>query len=301
MKRETVKVFSGEMKAVTAFLAKAESLGGIQNVQQFMDKLTPEEIAWIQPSGTGDSGVRYEPGTLAGVEVELITPDNLSGDAVIFYIHGGAFTYGDIRTSRPVAAMLAKAAGLRTWTITYSLAPQHKFPKAVNEAFGVYRALLEKYPGTRIAVVGESAGATLSMTTFHKIKEAGLRMPSSITLYSHPGNFTEYVRGGKCEANEPWLTAYSGGESVLNPLISTNLGDLTGCPPLKVVADSAEYFTADSIEIAEKADALGTEVELQLWEGAFHAFPAYPTAAKDTPETAQVIEETARFILGHLG
>ena len=297
MKKEVVKAYSDKMKAVNAFFAKAEKFGGVHNVHQNLDKYAPDEFSLLESSKTADDGVSVTSLNYDGIDVELITPDNLSGSNIIYYIHGGAFTYGDVLTSRPVAAMLAKETGLRTFTITYRLAPEHKFPAAVNDCFAVYKKLLSEYPDALISIVGESAGANCSMTTALLAKQDKLVLPSSIVLISYPGDFSQYIKGGANEAAEPWLRSYIGEESPLNPLISPNFGDINGFPPLKIIVDSAEVFRADCDCLAEKADKLGIEVDYQIWEDTFHAFPAYPTSAKDTPESEQVVREISTFIL----
>ena len=304
MKKQKMKAFSEEMATVVGYLNKAKANGGMDKG----DNYTPQEMALLMPSKTGDSGVTYTPDTFHGVEVELVTPDNLTDDNIIFYIHGGAFAYGDTQMSRPFAAAMAKQAGMRVYSITYRLAPQNPYPAAVDDCFEAYQAMLEKHSGRKIAFVGESAGANLSMVTVLKAKEAGLPLPSSITLYSIPGDLTglpSRVRNADFdnmisgEFDKEMALGYFPGEDAGNPYISPNLGNLTGFPPLKVVADCKEVLFDDSDTLVEKAVKAGVEVDYQIWNGTFHAFVSFPTSAKDTPESVQVVKETAEFMKLH--
>ena len=301
MKKQIMKAYSEEMATVVGYLNKAKANGGMDKG----DNYTAQEMALLMPSKTGDSGVSYTPDTFHGVEVELVTPDHLIGDNIIFYIHGGAFAYGDTQMSRPFAAEMAKAAGMRVYSITYRLAPHNPYPAAACDCFEVYQAILEKHSGKKIALIGESAGANLSMVTVLKAKEAGLPLPSSVTLYSLPGDLTglpsrvynaetDLVIGG--DFDDGMAVGYFPGEDAGNPYISPNLGDITGFPPLKVVVDSKEVFFDDSETLVEKANKIGIEVDYQIWEGTFHAFVSFPTSAKDTPETEQVVKETVEFM-----
>ena len=300
MKREVFKAYSDKMKRVTAFFAKAEGLGGVHNVQNNIDKYTHDEVSLLEGSDTADNGISYIAENINGITTELITPDNISGKGIIFYIHGGAFTFGDVVTSRPVAAALAKESGLKVYTVSYRLAPEHKFPAAVDDCFTVYQEITSKHPNEKIAIVGESAGANCAMSTTLLAKKHDVRLPSCIVLISYPGDFTQYVKGGTHESDAQWLKVYTGDETPTNPLISPNLSDIKGFPPLFIIADANEAFRPDCDYLAEKADKLGIDVLYHVWDETFHAFPAYPTSAKDTPETEQVIKHICSFISSHL-
>jgi acetyl esterase/lipase len=91
-------------------------------------------------------------------------------------------------------------------------------------------------------------------------------------------------------------TMYAPNHDVKYPYVSPMYADLTGFPPLKLVADKEETLADDSILFAEKAKEAGVDVQLQMWEGTFHAFA---TAGKGTLETAQVMEETIAFMREH--
>ena len=57
-----------------------------------------------------EPGVTIYPDTLAGVEVELLQPEKVLGDTILFYIHGGGFSFGNTITSRGYGAALAVEA-----------------------------------------------------------------------------------------------------------------------------------------------------------------------------------------------
>jgi acetyl esterase/lipase len=309
IKRE-LNAFSDEMRGNIEFFKIARENGGLRNIANFFTKLNDRQKTLLGLSKTGDTGVSFSPDNLGGVEVELVTPDNLLGGEIVFYIHGGGFTYGNTEISRPFAAQMAKKLGLRVYTISYRLAPQFPFPAGVDDCFAVYQSLLDKYSAQKFAFVGESAGANFSIATSLKARAAGLPLPTSMTLYSLPGDFTgvhshkdnrntDYAMDLGDDADTVLSNVYCPGQSIDNPLISVNLADFSGFPPLKITADKGELLFDDSDLLAAKADKAGIEVDYQIWEDTFHAFPAYPTAAKDTPEGEQVVMETADFIREH--
>jgi acetyl esterase/lipase len=255
------------------------------------------------PSAPGVSFVAY---TLDGVETELSTPDTLLGEDVILYIHGGGMTSGNARTSRGYASLLAAETGLRVHAISYRLAPENKFPAASDDCFTVYKALLEKYPHSKIALIGESAGGYLSIVTALMAKDTGITVPASVTAYSGvtdvTGTLPSHVKNGATDKMVPAGTdgklkeMYFPDTDAKHPYISPLYGNLKGFPPVKLVAEKSETLADDSVYFAEKAKAAGVDVRLQMWEGTFHAFP---TTGKGTPEGAQVLAETVAFIREH--
>jgi len=293
---------SERMKAVREFLINAKKKGIFDGVT---DNIAPEDMEWLKPAEI-EQGVTFTPDNFNGVEVELATPEKLLGKCIILYIHGGAFTYGDTITSRPFASRLAKESGLCVYSLSYRLAPSNPFPAAPNDCFTVYKALLDKYPGIKIALVGDSAGANLSLVTVLMALDAGIALPSSVTLYSVVSDFATGLPSRKKFAEVDILASddvdkefrenYFIDNDPHNPYISPLLGNYEGFCPLKVIVDSSESLFDDSDLLVQKALEAGVEVDYQKWDDTFHAFPAYPTVASNTPESAQVIKDTAQFI-----
>jgi monoterpene epsilon-lactone hydrolase len=78
-----------------------------------------------------------------GVSVEWIIPPHASERAVIFYIHGGAWTLGWTTLHRSLVSHLCKSASTRALAIDYRLAPEHPFPAALEDCDAVYHWLLK--------------------------------------------------------------------------------------------------------------------------------------------------------------
>ncbi|MBA4266994.1 MAG: alpha/beta hydrolase, partial [Comamonadaceae bacterium] len=101
--------------------------------------------------------VRITPGEVAGVPGEWLH----HGDAPparpghVLYLHGGAYCVGSAATHRALTARLAQTTGLPVFAANYRLAPEHRFPAALDDVLAVYRALRERGP---VVVGGDSAG-----------------------------------------------------------------------------------------------------------------------------------------------
>jgi acetyl esterase len=101
--------------------------------------------------------------------------------AGIVYFHGGAWVFGDLDTHDGVCRMLANESGCRVVSIAYRLAPEHKFPAAVEDAYAatqwvVSNALEFGIDPARIAVAGDSAGGNLAAVVCQQAKTAGPRL-----------------------------------------------------------------------------------------------------------------------------
>lgn len=89
-------------------------------------------------------------------------PDDAVAGAAILYFHGGAYVVGSARAYQHFVGQLAARAKVAAFVPEYSLAPEHPFPAAVDEAHACYRGLVEKRFG-KIALAGDSAGGGLSL------------------------------------------------------------------------------------------------------------------------------------------
>ena len=93
-----------------------------------------------------------------------IIPKDERRQGVILYLHGGGYTCGDLEYAKGFGATLAVQCGVRVFCVGYRLAPEHRFPAALEDAMEAYRYLLNKgYAPEHIALCGESAGGGLCL------------------------------------------------------------------------------------------------------------------------------------------
>jgi acetyl esterase/lipase len=118
------------------------------------------------------AGVSASDGTLPGpggdIAYRLYAPDNDGAPAPGFvFFHGGGMVAGSIETHDRVSAALADATGCRLISVDYRLAPEHKFPAAIEDAlaateFVARNAASLGIDGEKLVIGGDSAGATLA-------------------------------------------------------------------------------------------------------------------------------------------
>lgn len=228
----------------------------------------------------------FTPGLLADLPaLHTVSPD-AAEDAVLLYLHGGAYISGNPQGYRGLAAELARATGARGIALDYRLAPEHPFPAAVHDAVAGYEALLARgfAPG-RIAIAGDSAGGGLTMATLIALRDKGTPMPAAALLISPWADLTGKARSLESKAAEdPTLTAealriaaahYLGGASAEHPLASPVLADLTGLPPMLIQVGSSEILLDDAVALAAAAGRANAPVRLEIWPNMPHVWHAF--------------------------
>ena len=225
------------------------------------------------------------------IPVEMTVPKNKTSENIIFYIHGGAFMIGIVSYNRRYAEMVAAESGCTVCSIEYSLSPENKYPAALNECEKVYMKLREKYPDSKIAFTGDSAGGGLCIALALRLKAKKLPLPSSIVVHSpvmdmsgrldrsvnaNHDKIIRYARFGLIK------DIYAGENDPANYEISPVYGDYRDFPPTFITCSDSETMYADSIELDRLIENAGGTVRTIEMSGAYHAFAVMGTKASET-------------------
>ncbi len=231
----------------------------------------------------------------------IITPQSQE-DKVLLYLHGGGFVFNGTKLYRDLIARFAKVTTLTALSIDYSLAPEHPYPAALNEALAAYQWLLEKgYRPKDIAIGGDSAGGALALSLLHRIRGAKLPMPVCAFVLSPATDATlqdaSFENQDKdiyisLEAMQFFITSYFGDTPTSDPIASPLLGSLEGFPPVLIHADKNEVMYNDSKRLADKARKAGVTVEFYNSDGLFHVWHLF---ARYMPEAWQSIHAIGEF------
>ncbi|WP_338697394.1 alpha/beta hydrolase [Bradyrhizobium sp. 26S5] len=243
-----------------------------------------------------------------GVDGEWIVPADALRDKAMLYFHGGGFRIGSVASHRDLAARIADASGCRVLTINYRLAPEHRFPAALDDALIAYRYLRDQ--GLRpadIAFAGDSAGGNLVLSAMLAARDRGLPLPAAGALMSP---WTDLTAAGASYQSRAEVDPIHQRAMILalaknylgkdgdprDPLASPLYADLAGLPPLLVQVGDRETVRDDATEQAAKAKAAGVDVELQIWDGMIHVFQMFP----EIPQAGEAIASLAKFLRKHL-
>jgi monoterpene epsilon-lactone hydrolase len=244
-----------------------------------------------------------------GVPAMWVTPKECAADRVLLCMHGGGFVSGSIYTHRKLFGHLAKAAGARALIFDYRLVPAHTHPSPVDDATDVYRWLLEQgIEPAHVAFTGDSSGGALTITTQLRARERGLPLPAAAMPFS-PWVDME-AAGESYETNwakeaffyrelvQGLARAYLDGGDPRDPLASPLHADLRGLAPMYVQVAGDETLLDDARRLAERAEASGVEVRLDVFPGQQHTFQM---AAGRAPEADEAIRRLAEWVRPRLG
>lgn len=250
------------------------------------------------------AGVRFEAVDMGGVPATLVTPDELKTDAVLMYIHGGAYIVGRPDGYHGIGGNYAKMLGARVYMPDYRLAPEHRFPASIDDTLRAYEWLLEQnIAASKIAFAGESAGGAMVVSVMVAAKSKGLPLPavgSSISPWAnleHTGASMSNREGLDPLNSKPVLDilarAFLGDTLANHPLASPVFADVTGLPPILVQIGENELMLSDAMRLANHLADNRVRVNLEVWPGMFHAWHFY---AGMLAEGQQALESSVRFI-----
>jgi acetyl esterase/lipase len=249
--------------------------------------------------------VRITAAQLGGVPGEWVEGPESNG-ITLLYLHGGGYFGCSAETHRSITAGFA-LQGFRVYAPDYRLAPENKFPAAVEDAVAVYRALLkEGHLPQSIVISGESAGGGLTLSLLLELRASGVPLPVSAALFSPWTDLA--ATGDSIRSNAkrcamfcgtdiaPTARYYLGDTDPRNPLASPLYADLSGLPPLLIHVGADEVLRDDSTRLAERARAAGVPTELKIWPVVPHAWQLAP---HKIPEGRQSLREAAAFLRAH--
>jgi len=233
-----------------------------------------------------------------------IIPKDERRQGVILYLHGGGFTGGGLEYAKGFGSTLAVECGMKVFCVAYRLAPENRFPAALDDCVEAYKYLLEKgHCPKNIALCGESAGGGLCYSVCEKLKIQGLELPCCIIAISP---WTDLTMSGKTyEANkevDPSLTkkvleffadCYTDDRE--NPLVSPLFADLHNMPPSLIFAGGDEIMLDDAVAMHRKLVAGRCESKLNVTPEMWHAYLLYGLAEHNGD-----FGEINRFLNKHL-
>jgi acetyl esterase/lipase len=253
---------------------------------------------------------RSTDGEIAGVKVHIVTPavpSPADAEKVLINLHGGGFTVdsGSLTESIPVACY----SRIKVVSVLYSLAPEHPFPAAVNDAVAVYKELLKSYKPVHIGIFGTSAGAMLTAEVAVKLKALSLPMPAALGIFSGMGDFARHTdseaiySGGGLSGHldppgqEPDRPEYVGSTDPKNPELSPIYADLHGLPPTLFIAGGRDYLLSGATNLHRAFLHAGVDARLVVFDALPHAF-WYDAALPESVEAAHMM---ASFLEAQLG
>jgi acetyl esterase len=269
----------------------------------------PEPVAAVQdlsiPGPAGPIGVRcYRP---SGSQPATPLP------AFVFF-HGGGWVFGNLDSHDALCRSLCNAARCAVIAVDYRLAPEHRFPAAVEDTLAAIRYLAEHgkrhdIDGSRIAAGGDSAGGNLAAVAALAFRDqGGPRLALQVLLYAVTDFSLEspsYATLGQgymltLDRMRFFRSQYLNGPADIADWRASPLRaqDLSRLPPALVLTASHDPLIDEAKAYADRLAAAGVEVTYRCYPGVVHGFM---TMAGAINLGRKAIDETAASIRRALG
>jgi acetyl esterase len=252
------------------------------------------------------------PGASALRPARLYLPHGKVRGAVLF-LHGGGFVHCGLNSHHGICCRLAYASGAAVLSFDYSLAPEHKFPAAVDDVLAAFNWLTSEAWrwGGPVAVAGDSAGGTLAAVLCQKVRErrragAGPTVPAPVmqVLYYPATLGREETLSRERFADGYFLTKAmmewygsqyaSSEEDLLNPDFAPALrDDLSDLPPAWIMTAECDPLRDEGALYARRLAEAGNVVRFICVRGTLHGFlQFYPMMRK----ARRVLRESGRAL-----
>lgn len=270
------------------------------------DELFRRQEAAVEPANARALD-RYRPTLgsrrLADLETVVVTPAvRPAVDARIIFIHGGAFTLFSARSTLFASVPLAHDLGLELWSLDYPRAPRSRHDRTValvTEALAAACA-----DGTRVLLVGDSAGGGLALAATRRLVERDSVRPGAICLWSP---WIDLACDGNAhselDAMDPVLRrvpdleraalAYAPQAKLRDPEVSPLHASFTAnFPPTLIQCGTREILLPDARRLLELLLGAGVQAQLDVQAGMVHSYPA---VLPDVPESRRARSRLRRF------
>ena len=210
--------------------------------------------------------------------MRVYTPVAAGGDPlpVLVYFHGGGFVIGDLETHDGLCRLFANEGGFRVIAVDYRLAPEHKFPAALDDAFAAV-AWIEAHAAelgvdaNRIAVGGDCAGGALAAEVAQHAKAKGapkiafqlLLFP--VTQIGDETGIAARIRRSAISSTSrrstgsSAITSRPGTDKIRSAGLAADAPDFKGLPPAYVMLGGFDPLHDEGLAYARQAARRGRE------------------------------------------
>jgi monoterpene epsilon-lactone hydrolase len=241
----------------------------------------------------------------------LSTPASRSDRGTAVFFHGGAFVSCDLEAYLFYAEIIAENLRVPVVTVDYRLAPEYRFPAAVDDCTAAYAGLVTGGldPG-RTVLVGDSCGGGLALATAQATRDLGTGMPAGVVSLSGWTDLDTRGYGPPGPAGpDPFITEgflraragdYLGpGGTAADPRASPSRGSLSGLSPLLLQVGEVDLCRLDAELLGAAARAVGTDARVDVVADGIHGIQGLVNLG--VPEALAAWESVARFVDELLG
>ncbi|HWM45282.1 MAG TPA: alpha/beta hydrolase [Xanthobacteraceae bacterium] len=207
---------------------------------------------------------------------------------VVVFFHGGGWVFGDIETHDNLCRSIANAADCAVVSVDYRLAPEHKFPAAVDDSWAALQWVAARagdlaLDRARIAVAGDSAGGNLAtVVSLLAAQDGGVPVRHQVLLYptvdlglAHDSFRRAGARFNLTANAMAWFRAhYLNGDHEVDDWRASPLRakDLSKLPPAYVATAGCDPLCDEGEAYARALERHGVPVTFRHFPGQMHGF-----------------------------
>jgi acetyl esterase len=257
------------------------------------------------------------PGPGGEIPVRIYVPTTPLGDGptpVLVWFHGGGWVIGDLESTDTTVRTLANAAGMVTVSVDYRLAPESRFPAAVDDALAAVRWVVDNadslgIDASRLAVGGDSSGGNLAAVAAQQLRDSGPSVAFQLLVYpvtdarlgtpSMDENADGYFLTNDTMV---WFVGHYVGDGDptdvrVSPFLAADEA-LTGLPPALVITAEYDPLRDEGEAYGSRLRDAGVETTVTRYDGMIHGF----FSLKDVlPDGGVAINEAATALRKALG
>ena len=255
-------------EARLAVEAESERLGG-----------PPEPVAAVEELSA--------PSPSGPVRVRVYRPEGKEPFAGLVWFHGGGWVVGSLDSHDRICRALCRRAGSLVCSVDYRLAPEHRFPAALEDAWAAMRWAADEAAAlgldpARLAVGGDSSGGNLAAAVALRARDAGVPLALQALVYPvtdhrfDTGSYEEFADGyGLTREGMRWFWEQylgPGGDFSLPEASPLRAFDLRGVAPALVQTAEADVLRDEGEAYARRLEQAGVPATLSRYEGMVHGF-----------------------------
>ena len=260
------------------------------------------ETEWLCGEGEPIAEVRdvSVPGPGGDLHVRVFVPE--APDGVLAYLHGGGWIMGTLDSYDSALRALANAAGAIVVAPDYRLAPEHRFPAAVDDCLAAIRWAAAEFEGAWFTVAGDSAGGNLAAVAARRLRD---EIPLRLQVLIYPvidaavntPSYREFSDGHGLSAASMrrfWNLYLDGADGNHPDASPVRAGDLAGVAPAFVLTAEVDVLRDEGEAYAAALRAAGVPVELVRWPGVIHGFFRWLGATTVARESIAAVAERVK-------
>ncbi len=247
------------------------------------------------------------PGPGGDVLVRTFRPAGDGPLPVLVFLHGGGWMMGCLDSYDALVRALANATGAIVAGVEYRLAPEHRFPAALEDSLAAIRWLAANAgelggDGSRLAVAGDSAGGNLTAVAARRLRG---ELPVALQVLIYPvtdagadaPSYRAFAEGhGLSSASmrrfwDLYLDGADGNHPDASPLRAR---DLAGVAPALVLTAEEDVLRDEGEAYAEALREAGVAVDLVRWPGSIHGFFRWLAATSEARAAVTVAADAVR-------